>query len=405
MSTPRKTPPERDQDRHEIVSKMEPLRVELRVLDDLALALAQKAAAFRSSLPPSLVDPLAGLVRSTNCYYSNLIEGRNTLPVDIERALRKNYSADPGKRDLQLEAAAHIAVQEWIDRGGLPGPPSSVESICEIHRRFCAALPEELLWVENPDTGKRLRVVPGELRTHDVRVGRHEAISPGAVPRFLERFSTVYGGLGDMDTIVATAAAHHRLVWIHPFTDGNGRVARLVSHAMLQDKLKSGALWSVARGLARSVEEYKAHLQACDEPRRGDRDGGGNLSEAALLDFTRYFLERSIDQVDYMKGLMQPATLRERLVAWLDGEVRAKRLNHNARSIVEVVLVRHELPKMELPAVTGLVERQARRVAKELTDLGVLIADTPASPLKLGFPPALAPNWMPNLYPTGPAGG
>jgi Fic family protein len=66
-----------------------------------------------------MLASLAGLVRAMNCYYSNLIEGHDTHPVDIERALRNDYSLDARKRDLQLEAKAHIAVQEWIDGGGL----------------------------------------------------------------------------------------------------------------------------------------------------------------------------------------------------------------------------------------------------------------------------------------------
>src|SRR6202011_3831488 len=90
-------------------------------LTDLALELAQRAAGFRRSLPESLVTSLAGLVRAMNCYYSNLIEGHDTHPIDIERALKNDYSKDARKRDLQLEAKAHIAVQEWIDGGGLRG--------------------------------------------------------------------------------------------------------------------------------------------------------------------------------------------------------------------------------------------------------------------------------------------
>jgi Fic family protein len=89
-----------------------------------------------------------------------------------------------------------------------------------------------LLWVEDPATKEKVRLAPGALRRHDVKVGSHVAISPGALPRFLERFAQVYGNVGKTESIIATAAAHHRLLWIHPFTDGNGRVARLMSHAM-----------------------------------------------------------------------------------------------------------------------------------------------------------------------------
>src|SRR5215831_7089727 len=103
-------------------------------LTDLALELAQESAAFRHSLPDSLVSSLAELVRAMNCYYSNLIEGHDTHPVDIERALKRNYSADPTKRNLQLEAKAHIEVQRWIDEGGLQGRAVTMEGLCEIHR-------------------------------------------------------------------------------------------------------------------------------------------------------------------------------------------------------------------------------------------------------------------------------
>ena len=217
------------------------------------------------------------------------------------------------KRNLQMEAKAHIAVQKWIDGGGLSGGRAVTEKgIREIHRRFCEALPKDLLWAEDPDTNQRVRVVPGELRKGDVRVGNHIAVSPGAVPRFLERFEQVYGSARKMESILSTAAAHHRLLWIHPFMDGNGRVARLMSHAMMLETLETGGVWSVARGLARNVQQYKNLLANCDQTRRNDLDGRGTLSEEALAEFTRFFLTACIDQVDFMESLTQPDRLRER---------------------------------------------------------------------------------------------
>lgn len=153
---------------------------------------------------------------------------------------------------MQLEAKAHVTVQQWIDEGGLKDHAASVAGLREIHRRFCALLPEDLLWVENPETGEPMALVPGELRQRDVKVGRHVPISPGALPRFMQRFEEAYSGLGKTDTIFAAAAAHHRLLWIHPFLDGNGRVARLMSYAMLLDALNTGGIWSIPRGLARN---------------------------------------------------------------------------------------------------------------------------------------------------------
>src|SRR6266550_1132434 len=262
-------------DRGESIALMEPMLIgdsskHRAALNDLALELAQKAAGFRRSLPESLVPSLAYLVRAMNCYYSNLIEGHDTHPVDIERALKNDYSKDPRKRDLQLEAKAHVTVQKWIDGGGLRERAVTSDGIREIHHRFCELLPEELLQVEDPQTRERVRVAPGELRRRDVKVGTHIPVSPGALPRFLMRFEEGYGHLNRTDSILGAATAHHRLLWIHPFLDGNGRVARLMSHAMLLETLDTGAVWSVARGLAHSVEAYKKHLADCDGPRRND---------------------------------------------------------------------------------------------------------------------------------------
>jgi Fic family protein len=368
-------------------------------LTDLAAELAARSAGFCRSLPDGLAGPLADLVRAMNCYYSNLIEGHDTHPIEIERALKGDYSKDARKRDLQHEAQAHIAVQQWIDNDGLKGRAVTAASIMEIHRRFCELLPEDLLWVEDPATKEKTRVAPGELRRRDVAVGRHIPISAAAVPRFLERYEAVYTNLGRTEIILATAAAHHRLLWIHPFLDGNGRVARLVSHATLLDTLDTGALWSIARGLARNVDAYKAHLAACDLPRRNDLDGRGNLSEESLAEFTRFFLTVCLDQVTFMEGLMQPDRLRARILLWAEEAIRLGTLPPKAGAVLEAVLYRGELPRGDAAAIVGTGERQARRVVSALIEQGVLISESTRAPLCLAFPAALAVRWMPGLFP------
>jgi Fic family protein len=383
---------------------MEPLLIEQASrhragLADLALELGQRSAGFHRSLPASLLMSLADLVRTMNCYYSNLIEGHATHPVDIELALKGDYSQDARKRDLQIEATAHITVQTWIDAGGLNGRVVTEESIREIHCRFCEHLPADLLTVEDPVTKEKAQVIPGALRTRDVRVGQHIAISPGAVARFLRRFQEVYGGLGTAETVIAAAAAHHRLVWIHPFLDGNGRVARLLSHAMLLATLKTGAVWSIARGLARSVEAYKSHLAACDQTRRNDLDGRGHLSEEALVAFTEFFLKTCIDQVTFMESLIQPEALRARIMTWAEEEIRPNHLPPKSREILQAVLYRGDLPRADVPGIVGTGERHTRRVVSALLDRGVLVSESTRAPLRLAFPAALASRWMPGLFP------
>ncbi len=368
-------------------------------LNDLALELAEKSAALRSSLPEPIASSLADLVRAMNCYYSNLIEGHHTHPIDIERALGGDYSADPRKRDLQQEAKAHIAVQEWIDTGGLAEAPTLPDSIMEIHRRFCTLLPDSLLFVDDPSTGERVPVVPGQLRDRHVQIGRHIPPSPGAVPRFLERLHQACQRPGRIQAILAAACAHHRLLWVHPFLDGNGRVARLMSHAMLRNVLDTRGLWSVARGLARREQEYKAHLQACDGPRRGDLDGRGNLSEVALADFTAFFLRTCIDQVEFMGALMEVQRLRDRILIWAEEEIRGGRLPPRSEGVLSAILFQGDLDRGRVETLLGVSERTARRITSALLTAGVIHSASPRAPLRLAFSARYAGRWLPGLFP------
>src|SRR5262249_40090868 len=142
------------------------------------------------------------------------------------------------------------------------------------------------------------QMVPGEFRgvsSQDVEVGRLVPPASPVVEAFMTYFESRYRfeRLGTSERIVAMAASHHRFNYIHPFPDGNGRVSRLISHAMAwQAGIAAHGLWSISRGLARGLGdtgEYKRMMDFADEPRQGDLDGRGNLSRAALVEFVTWF--------------------------------------------------------------------------------------------------------------------
>jgi Fic family protein len=395
-------------DRGESIFLMEPMKISQGSryqsdLNDLALELVKRAAHFKASLPNGVLCAVSDLVRSMNCYYSNLIEGHDTHPIDIERALNNDYSNNAENRNLQLEAKAHVVVQQWIDEGGLRDRAVSMDGIIAIHQRFATSLPAELLKAIHPDTGEIVEVKPGKLRQRDVRVGGHIAISPGAVERFLKHFEKTYGASGELESIVSTAAAHHRLLWIHPFLDGNGRVARLMSHAMLLEKLETGGVWSIARGLARNIDAYKGYLAACDQSRHNDHDGRGNLSEKSLADFTAFFLETCIDQVQFMEDLVQSDRLRNRILAWAEEESGLSNLSNKAGRILEAILFRGELPRGDVQNILDTGDRQARRIVSDLIGRGVVVSDGMRAPLRIAFPAKNAARWMPGLFPDQPS--
>jgi Fic family protein len=254
-----------------------PARIEPCLLDnsspeivDLVASLSGAAHSLGGRLHPRSAESLAELVRVMNCYYSNLIEGHNTTPREIERALADQLDEVAERRNLQIEARAHIRLQREVDRqhktGDLP-EPASVSFIRWLHRSFYEDAPEEMLLIEGQ--GRKLLMTPGEFRTaadHEVSVGRHLPPSADRVEAFMGYFEGRYrfNELGSGSRILATAAAHHRLNYIHPFLDGKGRVSRLMSHAMAL----SGRYWRARPlvGLPRACTRHREpwRLQADD---------------------------------------------------------------------------------------------------------------------------------------------
>jgi Fic family protein len=178
--------------------RIEPTRLEdpTEAISDLVADLVSKTALLEKSLHSRTAFQLADLVRVTNTYHSNLIEGHNTRPLDIRRALEGKLDSNTDRRNLQLEAKAHYRVQEEIDQafqnGQLP-VPTSVDFIRKLHRDFYADAPEAMLRIHEAD--KDMILVPGEWRSkrdHDVQVGRHIPPSSESVPDFMSYFENAY---------------------------------------------------------------------------------------------------------------------------------------------------------------------------------------------------------------------
>jgi Fic family protein len=388
-------------------AQMEPLVIDssrpaFESLVGLASELVEASARLDASIPPKTGEGLSELVAGMNCYYSNLIEGHHTLPADIEKALHAVFGK-PDQQQLQTLAFAHIEADRWA-RQQLIGPGSISPFLLEVHRRFCEHLPGVMLTLSD---GSRME--PGRFRTRDVSVGRHVAPSWETLERFLSRYASVFeprlerartGGIHKLSGIVDAIAAHHRLAWIHPFPDGNGRVTRILVDAMLRTcGLNPDGLWSTSRGFAKTHEQYKMALAGADEHRHGDLDGRGNLTEKGLVAFCTYALETAIDQARFM----------ERLFALGNMEKRCQHYFRNVRldlkpetAYLYIAAFRSgEFERMEAGRITGLPERTARDVLAALLDEGFLVSDSPRGKVRVGFPIKALGTLLPNLYPAG----
>ncbi len=396
------------------ISQMEPLYpARAEPLEDLAREVVAASARLEGRLALETLNEVRRLLRVVNSYHSNLIEGHSTHPIDIERAMRQDYSADQEKRDLQIESLIHIKVQEEITQRLSSEPDlniASQEFLRWVHERFYSRLPDRLRWARS-DEGESAYVEAGQLRTRFVKVGRHVPPAAEALDSFLERFAFFYDPAKQhgVRPLIALAAAHHRLMWIHPFLDGNGRVARLFTDAyFFRSRVGGYGLWNVSRGLARGRESYRAHLAAGDAPREGDLDGRGNLSNRTLTEFCEFFLHVCLDQAEYMDGLLALNGLVARLEGYvqvrekgvaLGPEGVASPLRPEVASVLRAAAIEGQIARGEVARLIGMSERTGRDVLRGLLGEGLLVTTSERGPVRLGLPAHASGYLFPGLYP------
>lgn len=346
---------------------------------------------------------IAELVRAMNCYYSNLIEGHKTTPRDIERAMKRDFSHDQTQRDNQQLSLAHIAVEKLMEErlASEAVDVYAADFLCWLHREFYARLPEPLHWATTKG-GKRYRIKPGNLRDFMVDIGRHTPPDFEALPRFMDRFHTFYGDKQILETnrLVVIAASHHRLTWIHPFGDGNGRVIRLQSHALLiRHGIAGHGLWTLSRGLARWRPRYFACLENADQGRRNDLDGRGNLSDEALAEFCVFFLETMLDQIQFMSGLLELPALRTRVERYFQFQaLHLKRYREQLMRVVRALVDEGEIPRSRVQQITGKAATVSAEITKLGLDEGYFETPSPKGPLRVAFPAKVHEFYFPQLF-------
>lgn len=384
----------------------------MKALLDKASSLIRQS--YRQQCPSGISGSLREALRPMNSYYTNKIEGQHTSPLLIESAMRKDFSQRPDEAQKQRAAMACMLAEAWAeDSICSPGELAQgggfyqQDFICDLHRAMYRHLPVEdrtAHGVKADGSAWSEIVEPGELRTHDVQVGQHIPPSKDALGNFLHTFWDGYRfELKGERAVIAILAAHHRLAWIHPFGDGNGRTVRLHTHAGLHALGLTQGIWSPMRGLARNHERYYQTLAMADKPREGDQDGRGALSEKHLCAFIDFMLDVCLDQVEFMNKMLNVGQLEERIHKMLMAEsISAETpnlLKLNSMLPLKYLLQVGQIAKSDFKGMLGgNSDRTQSRVIKDLTTLGIIQSDSLHAPFKLAFPIKLFRYLFPGLW-------
>ena len=218
------------------------------------------------------------------------------------------------------------------------------------------------------------------------------------------QYKGVYSPSTQALKLLYALSSHHRLVWIHPFLDGNGRVSRLfLDAALLNISLDGYGLWNISRGLARQSEEYKKYLSLADMPMQGATDGKGPLSLRGLSYYLKYMLVTALDQIAFMHKNLQLNSLGDKIDKFVllsqQGMLNTSHLPKYSSSLFKELLIRGEIPRGEVQHIINKSDRTATTLIKTLSQMDYLESDTPKSAIRLKFNAEFASYLMPDLIP------
>jgi Fic family protein len=384
--------------------------VRMGELKDMAQAVIVASATLEGRIASPTAVALGDRLRFLNSYHSNLIEGHKTSIRDIEAALQQDYASDAQKRYAQQLSAAHVQTERALMAEVLASPPENpcaFAFVSRIHRMFYEQLPPAHQYTHSRGGFTRHSVMPGQMRDADVSLdGGTTSHGPPAhrLPQRLAAFSECYhpGNFHGDERMIAAAASHHRLLWLHPFRDGNGRVARLFSGLyMAAIGINRANLWSLSRGFSRNKQWYMINLQSADAP-TADRT---RFDPAFFADYCLYFLETCLDQATFMDKILG----LHRIDARIEGYIKDRRqalgalppLDQRAAKLLKALFLQGEIPRGEARMVMGMEgqsERHARRIVSQLVREGLVRSTSHRAPLTIAFPTRVLRYYFPDIF-------
>ncbi len=370
----------------ETLSSIEPLLFEDQVprrLADLACQIQQEVAFLERGLPSDTLREMAALLRHNCGSASNLIDEGGLASDPCEEPLKREERAD-AKAHSAAEAQAEASVLGAIDAAyaaGTLASPTSVAFLTWAHRSFHQTLAS--LEGRVPDQ-RSLLATPGRLREGSEEGGFGDQ-APARVEILMAHFERRFAASECWPSarIIAVAAAHHRLNLIRPFPYGNGRISRLMSHAMvMRAGIGGGGLWSISHGLAGAHRDYHRLMLQAGLRRTGDHDGTGQLSAAALKAFSEWMLSVMLEEIRSARASFALEDLEPRYRRLL----RGLDYDDKAQDLAGAILRFGQIDRGDACVVLKTSERTARNALSGLVQGGFLKSATPKGPVRIAFP-------------------
>lgn len=389
-------------------------------LRDLATDVREGSKELEATLAPETAQAIGDKLRIINSFYSNSIEGLVSTYRNIEKEVSRVESGEPSvftpisqDRYAQEVGAAHVQVEKELMDVVLEqnGNVSHPEFVAHIHKSIFSKLPPEHQFTHERGHFTDIPVLPGTFRDGPIHVGNMNystQIGPTTkedLEANMQAFGRIYNPAtfkGGEAQVVATAAAHLKLGWLHPFRDGNGRTIRLQSTVFLaRCGVNRANLWSLSRGLSMRRDVYFGALMAGNpQPTQGNRDKITFQSENVAM-FCEDFLAIAKEQIDFMRGQLRLRTVSGRIDRFAAENLSRETYGPNkmeAARLLRAVFNEGSVERAKLPdLLPGMGERTIRKISSGLLKDGLLVSRHTKAPFTIGLPAKAMSTYFPDL--------
>jgi Fic family protein len=337
----------------------------------------------RSPLSPALADKLHRTSITKGARATTAIEGNTLSEEQVERAVAGELEVPPSQEYLKREASNVIDLfNELTQKLIIDGKPLVLTPamIADLNGRLLAGIEQEE------------GVEPGEFRTHSAVVGRYRGAPAEDCEFLVELLCDWINGdelrppEDETDPVakfycafLRATLAHLYLAWIHPFGDGNGRVARLVEFAIL---IEAGVPLTAAHLLSHHYNQTRARYYARLE--QSSQDDGNPANVSRFLDYAAEgFADQLAEQIVEISRAVFATTWREYVYDTLPAGTVAQRRQRKVTLELPSGLQPEEkwASRNDIRALTpriaelyaGKTPRTIARDLNRLVDLGVVL--------------------------------
>jgi len=288
------------------------------------------------------------------------IEGNNTTIAEyIETKIDQNEPSPPNIKEIQNIEETMSFIEEHIN-----GTPINRILLSEIHKMIVSGL-------EPPPQGEGDKT-PGEYRAKNVKISRSTHIPPdmSTINQYMdELFNFINQNDSAKHDLLKIAIAHHRFVWVHPFTNGNGRTVRLFTYAMLVKlgfNVSAGRILNPTAIFCNDRDNYYHNLSIAD---KGTDEG--------LLIWCEYVLKGLKDEIEKIDKLADYEYLhKEILLPTINHSLERKYITESEAKILKRVTDKQVIQASDLTDLfTGKANSEISRQIRKLIEKKMLVPE------------------------------